>query len=192
MPSLLLNPLLIEDSLFVTVRSPPVFINKENETRCYLNSTFQLLYFNVLFRELIFKINCYTMLNGMKTESQYFVHNFQKIMILRELQKCFGEIYLGEKKICTDMLFILAKIKTNCQMDASEFEGLFYNMLSEEPFANHILDISDENEKYIITDYVSQHFAITIEETLTCLTCHATKFPKLFKDFSIILPLEEI
>ena len=57
MPSLLLNPLLIEESLVVTVRSPPGFINRENETRCYLNSTFQILYFNVLFRELASKIN---------------------------------------------------------------------------------------------------------------------------------------
>ena len=50
MPSILLNSLLIEESLFVTVLSPPGFINRENETRCYLNSTFQIFYFNVLFR----------------------------------------------------------------------------------------------------------------------------------------------
>ena len=56
-------------------------------------------------------------------------------MILGELQKSFGEIYLGEKKtICTDMFFILANITTDCQMDASGFEGLLYTMLSEEPF----------------------------------------------------------
>ena len=60
------------------------------------------------------------------------------------------------------MFFILANITTNCQMDASEFEGLLYNMLSEEPFANHRLYISDESEEYTITDYVSQNFAITI------------------------------
>ena len=36
-------------------------------------------------------------------------------------------------------------------MDASEFEGLLYNMLSEEPFANHRLDITDENEDYNIS-----------------------------------------
>ena len=98
MPSLSLNPLLIEESLFVTVRSPPGFINRENDTRCYLNSTFQLLYFNILCRELVFKINFYTMLNGPKRERQDFVHNFQNILILRELQKQFGEIYLGGKK----------------------------------------------------------------------------------------------
>ena len=86
------------------------------------------------------------MLNGLKRESQDFVHNLQKIMIMRELQKCFGVIYLGGEKECTDMFFILANITTNCQMDASEFEGLFYNMLSEEPFANHRLDMTDENE----------------------------------------------
>ena len=80
MPSLSFDPLIIEDISFVTVRSPPGFINQENETRCYLNSTFQNLYFSVLFRELVFKINCYTMLNGLKRESQYFVHNLLKIM----------------------------------------------------------------------------------------------------------------
>ena len=47
-------------------------------------------------------------------------------------------------------------------MDASELEGLLYNMLSEEPFANHRLDMTDENEEYTITDYLSQHFSITI------------------------------
>ena len=56
------------------------------------------------------------------------------------------------------MLFILENIKTNCQMDASEFEGMLHTMLSEEPFANHILDMSDGNEEYTISDYVSQNF----------------------------------
>ena len=27
---------------------------------------------------------------------------------------------------------------------------------------------------------------------MTCLTCHATKSPKIFKEFAFILPLEEI
>ena len=55
------------------------------------------------------------MLNSLERESQDFVHNFQNIMILRELQKNFGGIYLGGKKtICTDMFFILENITTNC------------------------------------------------------------------------------
>ena len=36
-PSISLDPLLIEEKPFVTVRSPPGFVNQENETRCYLN-----------------------------------------------------------------------------------------------------------------------------------------------------------
>ena len=60
------------------------------------------------------------------------------------------------------MLFILENIMKNCQMDASEFERLLYNMLSEEPFANHRLDMTNENDDYTVSDYVSQHFGITI------------------------------
>ena len=65
MPSISLNSLFLEDILFVTVCSPPGFINQENETRCYLNATLQLLYFNVIFRQLVLNIDCYTMLNGL-------------------------------------------------------------------------------------------------------------------------------
>ena len=113
-------------------------------------------------------------------------------MIMKELQKSFGEIYLGEKTISTYMFFILENIMTNCQMDASEFEGLLYNMLSEGPFENHILDMKDENDDYTISDYVSHHFCITIRETMTCLTFHTTKSPNIFNEFSFISLLEEI
>ena len=72
-------------------------------------------------------------------------------------------MYLGGKKtISTDMFFVLANITTNCQMDASKLEGVLYTMMSEEPFANHRLDITDGNEGYTISDHVSQNFAITI------------------------------
>ena len=77
-------------------------------------------------------------------------------------------------------------------MNASEFEGLLYNMLSEEPFAKHILDMKYEKDNYTISDYVSQHFGITIGEKIICLTCHITKSPNIFNELSFILPLEEI
>ena len=60
------------------------------------------------------------------------------------------------------MFFVLENITTNCQMDASELEGILYTMLSEEPFANHRLDMTNGNEEYTISDNVSQNFAITI------------------------------
>ena len=67
-PSLSLNSLFIEEILFVTVLSSSGFINQENETRCYLNETLQLLYFNVIFRQLALNIDFYTMLNGLKNK----------------------------------------------------------------------------------------------------------------------------
>ena len=47
-------------------------------------------------------------------------------------------------------------------MYGSEFEGLLYNMLSEEKFANHRLDMTDEKDDYTIYDYVSHYSDITI------------------------------
>ena len=105
-PSLSLNPLLLEEKPFITVRSPPGLFNPEKYTRCYLNATFQHLYYIVLFRELLFNLNLFTMMNGLK-KNQHFVHNFQNIMIFRELQNILGEIYLGGKKpyllICSSL-----------------------------------------------------------------------------------------
>ena len=48
-----------------------------------------------------------------------------------------------EKTISTDMFLILANITTNCQMNASEFKGVLFTMLYEEPFANHRLYMTD-------------------------------------------------
>ena len=52
--------------------------------------------------------------------------------------------------------------------------------------------MTDGNEEYTISDYVSHNFAITIGETWTCLTCITSKSPKIFKDLSFILPLEKM
>ena len=91
-----------------------------------------------------------------------------------------GEIYIGEKKtISTDDFFILESIRIHCHMDASEFEELLYNMLSEEPFANHRLNMIDGKYDYTISNHVSQNFGITIGETWTCLNCHSKKIQSI-------------
>ena len=41
--------------------------------------------------------------------------------------------------------------------------------------------MTDGNEEYTITDYVSQNFAVTIGETWTCLTSKTSKTPKKFR-----------
>ena len=57
-------------------------------------------------------------------------------MIMKELQKIFGEIWFGKKSISTDVFFILENLRINCQIYAGEFEGLLYNIFSEQPFKN--------------------------------------------------------
>ena len=48
MPWESLNYYFPEESWYITVRSPPDFINRENETRFYFNSTIQVLYCNFI------------------------------------------------------------------------------------------------------------------------------------------------
>ena len=57
-------------------------------------------------------------------------------MIMKELQICFGDIYLGGGIFANDVLFIMENIRIDCQMDAGEFEWLLYTIFSEEPFKN--------------------------------------------------------
>ena len=83
-----------------------------------------------------------------------------------------GYIY-GGGIISTDELFILENIRINFHMDVGKFERLLYNMLSEEHLKNHRFDMTDEKDDYTISEYVSQHFDILMEETCTCLTCHS-------------------
>ena len=65
-------------------------------------------------------------------------------------------------------------------MDGSEFERMIYTILSEEDFANHILDMNDGNEESTISDYVSQNVSITIVDTWLCLTCEILRSPNIY------------
>ena len=55
---------------------------------------------------------------------------------------------------------MVANISTTCQMDASEFEGMIFNMLSEEPFTHHKLDDTDGNEAITISDFFLSIFLL--------------------------------
>ena len=50
-----------EKARFISSMTPTSFRNNQDESRCYVNSTFQVLFFNVLFRSLIMNIDCDTM-----------------------------------------------------------------------------------------------------------------------------------
>ena len=46
-------------------------------------------------------------------------------------------------------------------------------------------------EESTISDYLSQNFSITIGKIWTCLTYETKRIPKISKDFSLILSLEQ-
>ena len=86
-------------------------------------------------------------------------------MIVKELQKCFGEIYLGGKTtMATNVLFIMENTRIDFQMYAAEFEGLLYTILSEEPFKNQWFHTIEEKDDYAISDNVYHHFVMLIGE----------------------------
>ena len=59
-------------------------------------------------------------MNGLDRNNKTFAHNYQNIMILKELQKRFGEMYLEKKPINNDELFIISNIRIDCKMNANE------------------------------------------------------------------------
>ena len=53
-------------------------------------------------------------------------------MIMKELKNIFGEVYLRGKKQFLLVIYLFFKYKDKMSNGGSEFEGLLYNMLSEE------------------------------------------------------------
>ena len=76
-------------------------------------------------------------------------------------------------------------------MDVAGFEGMLYTTLLEEPFNNHRINRKEKN-MIILYLIFSQHFGILIGETMTYLSCHKNKRPKVLKYDSFIMSLEVI
>ena len=136
--------------------TPIGFRNDQDESRCYVNSIFQVLFFNIFSRTLIMNIDCDRMLTNLENSiADYNVH-IQKIIILQVIQQIFCEILIGGRKILNcDDLFLITNTRTNVQEDSSEFEALIQEMISFELISNqeicHI-DLNGEKE-YALCQY---------------------------------------
>ena len=99
-----------------------------------------MLYLNVIFRQLILDIYCNMIMNGIDSNDEKFASHYQNILIVKELQKGFGEMYFGSKKtILSDNFFITTNTRINNHMDAGEFDGFFHRRLLENPFKYNII-----------------------------------------------------
>ena len=111
---------------------------------------------------------------------------------MKEPQNVFGEIYLGEKTISTDIFFILENKKGYIIRWIQEnLRGYYIICCLKNPLQITDLIRKTKKDDYTISYYMSQHFGSTIEEALAYLTCHATKPHKNINDFLFILSLEE-
>ena len=60
------------------------------------------------------------MINFLDKNDELFTSYYQKILLLTELRQLFGEMYLiGERKIVTDILFIVTNIRIDHHMGAA-------------------------------------------------------------------------
>ena len=79
-----------------------------------------------------------------------------------------------------------------CHMDADEFQWLFYNTFSENPCKNHRISIKISEDDWTVSDYLYHHFETKIRETMTCISFHQNKTPKILQENYFILSLDVI
>ena len=96
-----------EKARFISSMTPTGFRNDQDESRCYVNSTFRVHFFNILFRTLIMNIDCDMMLRNLDNSLDDYNSHIQKIMILQVIQKMFSEMLIGGRKVVnSDNIFV--------------------------------------------------------------------------------------
>ena len=78
-----------EEECFISSMTPIGFRNGHNESRCYVNLSFQVLFYNKMFGPLIMNINCDIMLTNMNKSTEDYNGKSQQIMILKVIQEIF-------------------------------------------------------------------------------------------------------
>ena len=153
-----------EETRFISSMTLTGFKNDQDESRCYVNSKFQVLFFNIFFRTLIINIDCDRMLTNLDNSIYYYNGHIQKIMVLQVIQQIFCEMLIGGRKIVNSAnFFLITNIRTNVQEDSSEFEALIQEMISFELFRNqeicHI-DLNGEKRICTVSTYIKEYLSI--------------------------------
>ena len=92
--------------------TPTGFMNGQDESRYYVNSSFQVHFSNIYFRQLILNGKIIKELDDSEDE---FNSNLQKILILRVIQQICFEMLFGRRKIFyTDYFFNSEQIEKRC------------------------------------------------------------------------------
>ena len=92
---------------------PTRFINVQYESICYVNSSFQVIFFNIFFTRLIMNIDCEKYREHMDNCKDNYRGYIQKIVILQVIQNIFCGMLIGRRKLLTVIFFSVANIRTN-------------------------------------------------------------------------------
>ena len=88
-----------EEARFISSMKPTGFRNYQDESRCYVNSIFKVLFFNMFLRTLIMNIDCDIMLTNLDNSIDYYNGHIQKIMVLQVIKHIFCEMLIGGRKV---------------------------------------------------------------------------------------------
>ena len=101
--------------------TPTGFRNGQDESRCYVNSSFQVLFFNIYFRRLIMDFYCeYYRTYGQ--QQRWLGGLYSENHDTASHSTDFCEMLIGGSKIVnSDMCFGVTNTKTNVQNNSSDF-----------------------------------------------------------------------
>ena len=74
---------------YISSMTPIVIRNGQKQSRCYVNLSFQVLFFNIFFRTLIMNIDCEKVMENLHNITDNYNGYIQKIMILQVIQHIF-------------------------------------------------------------------------------------------------------
>ena len=107
--------------------TPTGFMNGQDELRCYVNSSFQVLFFNIFFRTLIMNIDCKKNMENMDNSTDDYRGYIQKMMILQEM------LIGGRKIVNRDTFFDVTNIMKMSKMILQSLKGYFTKWCQRNP-----------------------------------------------------------
>ena len=69
--------------------TPTGLTNGQDESRCYVNSSFQFHFFNIFFTKLVMNIECNKIIEHLDNCEYEFISDFRKFLILQVIQQTF-------------------------------------------------------------------------------------------------------
>ena len=106
-PTELYNNSFTKESRYITIISLPGFVSQENERIYYFNSTIELLYWNVLFQQLILNIDFDTIIYSMYINNKQFPLIIKRSGLWNNYRNVLVKCILEKNLILMDYLLFL-------------------------------------------------------------------------------------